>query len=1207
MHFLPDFLLRQGLPAILCLSVSGLQAADLIWNTPQGGVWMNGGLGWYVQGDPQQTDTAFTNGDNATFGNLAAGGTTSLAVEGAVTAGNIVLEADSSYGWTAGANGALTATNLMLEDGSSLTIGEENSILTATFTTIDLAANSTLAWNVAAAPQGTVTGSGSLDIRLAPETAGTLAAGTFLNLGATTQLKTTIYLSNTSVQGNLSIINGTNAAPVTADSIRVRFDNVVITDTLNLSSGSFGTTGGYTVTVGEGSSINRFQAGVRGASLTGDITLNIEGGTIGQGNTSYEYTRFGFTPQDGTLTGNVYLNVSGGTIAAPYVVFGGFGNQGGNSMKGDVSIHLTGGVIESFVLATASWGGFVDGNVTAVLEGGTLGLEGAIRDFAPGQAVGAAQASRPVTGNVSIIFTGGADGYGTTMVGNYSILAGGNSNSIAIGGNSLVSLQNITARNADGVSGFANFTGLVSGGNKANGQGVLGTRTLQFSGYTTDAAAQFRFFDSALVTGASQVRLTNAGNSDIAAWTITGNSTLTATAAATLGGGSAAIDTGSSLVYDPTATADETLGAAISGPGQFIKRGDNELALTGDVQIGSTAIQAGTLSIQATDPAQLGTVEIDSGATLDLQSAETRALSLSGTGSLESAAGRTLSIVGTGGNFQGSLASFAGTLSVSSGASQTLAGTGGNATALIAQAGSNLVLQHDAAASYASLTMQPSGTVSIIQTGDSASTLTLGSATIGNNSNLNLTLVPGATTTPAVALTNSAASSLGDGVTLTLTAEPGTVSGKTISLTLIRNTGLDDWTRNWILNMAGGLAEYAATLTIENGNLVLNGMITHLPAYADTPVAETGGYILTEARGNVPVDSQLGQLIQSLQNQIAAGAPGSAISRTMAAAAGASGTGLGLAQRGMLRNTMTELRNRILPMGVEPCGATDDLPRPHLWVQALGGTERTERQQDYSGYTLDTIGGMFGADVVVNRCYTAGAAIHATYGKYNSHTAETATGDLDDYGASLFVRFQKGRWTHLLAATGSGYHATLKRTVLYQGGGYRTKGTPNGYGVGGLYEVNCDIPLGNEATTLLQPLFQASITHTALRSYTESQAGNAGLRYGSQEMTTGTLALGARLTTEIGENVFSRPGTWSLRANVAQDMGDDYSSAVVGFAGRSATGTVRSSRVGRTALQIGSALGIPVCVNGTLFMDVHADFRSRQNSVHGGVGYAYAF
>lgn len=1207
MRFLPVFLLCHGLPAALCLSFSGLHAADLVWNTPQGGTWTNGALGWYVQGDPQQTDAAFTNGDNASFGDLTPGGTTSLAVEGPVTAGNVVIQAGSSYLWTAGTGAALTATDLTLEDGGSLVIGEENAILQATFTTIDLADNSTLSWNVSSAPAGTFSGSGTLDIRLAPAGSTALAPGTFLNLASSTQLKVNVLLANTSVQGALRLINGSNAAAVTADSINIRLDNTVVTDWLYLGSGSYGTTNGYTLTVGDNCSINSFQAAVRDSTVTGDITLNIQGGTIGQGNSGYEYNRFGFTGQDGSLTGNIYLNVSGGTLAAPFVVFGGFGNQSGASMKGDVFIHLTGGTIESTILGAGSWGGFVDGNVNALLEGGTLGLDGQTRDFAPGQAVGASQASRPVTGNVSITLTGGTDGYGTTFVGNYSILAGGNSNAVAIGGNSLVTLQNITQKNADGVSGFANFTGLVSGGNKTNGQGVVGTRTLQFSGYTTDAAARFCFFDNALVTGASQIRLTNASNTGIAAWQITGNSTLTATAVATLGGGSAAIDLGSSLIYDPAAAGNETLATALTGPGAFVKRGTNVLALTGDVGIGKTTLEGGTLSVQTTGPAQLGVVETGSGTVLDLQSAETRALSLSGTGALRSAAGRTLVIAGTGGNFEGSLAAFAGTLSVAPGASQTLSGTGGNAAVLIAQTGSALVLQHAGAASYASLTVEPSGTVSIIQTGHTASTLTLGSANLGNGSNLNLTLAPGAATTPAISLTGAGASSLGEGINLTLAAEPGTVEGKTISLTLIRNTGLDVWDKNWTLNMAGELAAYAATLTIENGNLVLKGFSTYLPSYAETPVAETGGFILNEARGNVPVDSQLGQLIQGLQNQIAAGAPDSAISRTMAAAAGASGTGLGLAQRGMLRNVMTELRNRALPMEVDPCVAGDDLPHVNMWVQALGGTERTERQQDYSGYTLDSIGGMLGASMAINRCYTAGAAIHAAYGKYHSHTAETASGDLDDYGASLFVRFRKCRWTHLLAVTGSGYHATLKRTVLYSGGGYGTKGTPNGYGVGGLYEVNYDLPLGNEGTTLLQPLFQASMTHTALRAYSESQAGNAGLHYGSQEMTTGTFALGARLTTEIGESLFNRPGTWSLRANVAQDVGDAYSSANVGFIGRVATGTVRSSRVGRTALQIGSALGIPACMNGTFFVDVHADFRSRQNSVHGGIGYAYSF
>lgn len=1206
MRYLPCLPLFRGLLAALVLSFSLLNAADLVWNTPQGGTWAVGEPGWYVQGDPAQSDTAFTDGDNVFFGEPAVGGTVSLTLDGTVTAGNATVASGAVYLWEAGEASRLTASNLTLEEGATLTLGSAASPLDAAFTTIALGEGSSLTWFTPAAPQGTFSGSGAFELRMTPTAAASLAGTTFVNLAAQTQLKGTITIGDVTVTGNLRIVNGTTAASVSADSLNVRLQNVVVNDYLNLGSGSYSTANGFTLTVGEGCSINRFQTGVRNSTIVGDITLNVEGGTIGQGNTGFEYARFGFTGQDGSLTGNVYLNVSGGTIAAPYVVFGGFGNQNGRSMTGDVFIHLTGGTIESTVLGAGSWGGFVDGNVTALLEGGTLGLDGQTRQFAPGQAVGASQASRPVTGNVSITLTGGTDGYGTTFVGNYSILAGGNSASIAIGGNSLVTLQNITQKNADGVSGVANFTGLISGGNNSNGTGVVGTRTLQFIGYTTDAAAQFRFFDTALVTGSSAVRLTNAANSDIAAWQITGNSSLAFASVAALGGGTAAVDTGSSLIYDPEGEADDTLATNVTGPGSLIKKGGNTLALTGDIQIGSTTVEDGVLSIQTSEIPQLGAVRIDENAALDLRTAETRALSLDGNGALESPAGNRLFIVGMGGLFEGSLDGFAGTVSVAGGASQTIAASGGNDTSLEALAGGSLTLRHAGAAAYAGLTLEPNGTLSVVQAGNTASSLTLGSASIGSNSNLNLTLAPGAADTSAIIVTDGAPT-LGSGVNLTLTAEPGTAGGKTISLTLIENTGLDTWDKNWTLNMAGDLANYAASLSIVNGNLVLTGFTTHLPSYAETPVAETGSQLLDEARGKVPVDSPLGQLIQQIQNQIAAGSPGSSVSRLMASAAGSSATGLGLAQRGMLRNTMTELRNRMLGMGVDPCVVNDDLPRLHMWIQALGGTERTDRQQDYSGYTLDSIGGMLGADVDINRCYTAGMAIHAAYGRYRSHTAEIASGDLDDYGASLFVRFYKRQWTHLLLVTGSGYHATLKRSVGYPGGGYGTKGTPDGYGVGALYEVNYDITLGEEGATLLQPLFQAAITHTALRAYSETQGGNASLHYGSQEMTTGTFALGARLTTPIGENVFNRPGTLSLRANVAQDVGDEYSSARVGFIGRTATGTVRSAEAGSTALQIGVGLGVPVCAEGTLFFDAHADFRSRQNSVHGGIGYAWSF
>ena len=63
-----------------------------------------------------------------------------------------------------------------------------------------------------------------------------------------------------------------------------------------------------------------------------------------------------------------------------------------------------------------------------------------------------------------------------------------------------------------------------------------------------------------------------------------------------------------------------------------------------------------------------------------------------------------------------------------------------------------------------------------------------------------------------------------------------------------------------------------------------------------------------------------------------------------------------------------------------------------------------------------------------------------------------------------------------------------------------------------------------------------------------------------------------------------------LRVNAAQDLGDDRGETVVGFlANPGYTQQVRGAKVGRTALQIGAGLSVPVGTQGTIFVNGNAD------------------
>ncbi len=400
----------------------------------------------------------------------------------------------------------------------------------------------------------------------------------------------------------------------------------------------------------------------------------------------------------------------------------------------------------------------------------------------------------------------------------------------------------------------------------------------------------------------------------------------------------------------------------------------------------------------------------------------------------------------------------------------------------------------------------------------------------------------------------------------------------------------------------------------DNGNLVLyveKSESNKYAAYAMTANSLAGAELLWRLGGaGIDANSVLGQVRQGILGLIKTGDQAE-ISRAMAAVAGSTVASLGMAQKDALRDQMGWIRNRLTNMGVDQALVNEDMPYFHMWAQATGNHATLDNKGDESGYTLDTWGGTVGLDLDVNEYLTFGAAFTAAYGDLDATGAETATGDLDSYYVNLFGRAQVKRWTHKLILSVGINDAKLTRTVDYGAGSYKARGTTNGTGFGAMYELTYDTYLNRERTAVLQPLLNLSIVSTTMDAYSENDggtAGNAGLNVGKQDMTVGTVALGVRLAGQLSENALGRASFGEFRVNVAQDMGDDRSSASVGFIGAPGmTQRIRGAKEGMMAIQIGAGLTVPVGEQSGIFFDVNADFRSHASSVNGSVGYRYDF
>ena len=425
-------------------------------------------------------------------------------------------------------------------------------------------------------------------------------------------------------------------------------------------------------------------------------------------------------------------------------------------------------------------------------------------------------------------------------------------------------------------------------------------------------------------------------------------------------------------------------------------------------------------------------------------------------------------------------------------------------------------------------------------------------------------------------------------------------------------TGLADGD---ILNavLSGLFAVYYkdATLSRDGSDILFNAIVRDDNLFdpaAATSNSTAGAGLLWNARHNLDAASQLGQVMASVSTMINDGNLSGA-SRAMAAVAGSTVNALGTAQRDALRDQMGWIRNRttlmgVTLMGVNPAYVNDDLPRFHMWMEGTGSYAKLDTRGDESGYQLTTWGGTVGVDADLSDRLTAGAAFTAGYGDLTASAADSADGRLDSYYASLFGR----RWAHTLILTGGWNDAKLNRTVNYGEGSYGTQGSTSGWGLGAMYELTCDVYLDENRSSVLQPLFNASVVTSRMDGYEETGAGNAGLNVGRQDWTTGTLALGGRWMGLVGSNIFGRESLAEIRVNAAQDLGDRRGETNVSLLGNPGFAqSVRGAKTGTTALQLGAGLSVPVGTKGTIYVNGNADIRDGSSSVNGSVGYRYDF
>ena len=546
-----------------------------------------------------------------------------------------------------------------------------------------------------------------------------------------------------------------------------------------------------------------------------------------------------------------------------------------------------------------------------------------------------------------------------------------------------------------------------------------------------------------------------------------------------------------------------------------------------------------------------------------------------------------------------------GLVDVGASAPSSIAGKLTGSGTLSTSAGTSLTFDNATGSADWNVTNKGDMTLDLTESGN----LTLGALELANGSSTNVLFNSDNGTDGLLTLKGL---TVGDTADITLSSTgSGQIAAGEYTLGTVEGTydGADELTVNFSGTAFSQLDKVNSYIYVDDqGNIVLNAVKSEnnpLAESATDPNAEAGAELLWNA--TAPVGGDLEAAYNAVNRMIAAGDAAGA-NEAMAAVAGASTAALGMAFAGDLERQLRAIRNRTTTMGVNQCVVNEGMPYVNAWVNAEGDRRSLDTDGVASGYELNSWGGTVGLDVDVNPNLTVGLALTAMYGNLTVDGPDTLEGDMDTYYVSAFARYSSGAWTHTFIGTIGMMDATTERTVNYGNGAYTAEGSTTGTAFGLMYEIGRVYALDDKGNTCLQPVFNVAYRHATVGSF-EEENSDAGLRVDDQTVDTVTLGAGARLQTVVGENTFNRTSLLELRAMAKLDVGDTTSEADVALINGTGKGIIESAEMGAFGVELGMGLHIPVGDenDGTIFIDVSAEFRSGYTNINGTVGYRINF
>ncbi|CAA7627304.1 Outer membrane autotransporter barrel domain-containing protein (fragment) [Candidatus Terasakiella magnetica] len=375
-------------------------------------------------------------------------------------------------------------------------------------------------------------------------------------------------------------------------------------------------------------------------------------------------------------------------------------------------------------------------------------------------------------------------------------------------------------------------------------------------------------------------------------------------------------------------------------------------------------------------------------------------------------------------------------------------------------------------------------------------------------------------------------------------------------------------TTNIILTAAGANAAASTTVVNSKG-------LTALASYSGTNAAMTS---LSNAINNLTATAD----IEKAAAQLRPSTNGS----TTQAALGAVGQAI---------NTISIRTDSVRAASADTNGGTgvssgESLRGLGVWTQGFGSSATQDKRLGVDGYSADTYGLAFGADVKVMEPVRVGVSFaYARTNVADSGSRDGSGQNINSYIGSLYGTYTANRWYVDGAVTYGKHDYSGTRVIAITGAATQTaKSSYSGEQYGAKAELGVPFPVGPATVT---PLLSLAYNHLNQDAYTETNAA-AALSVGSSSTDSIKSGLGAKVSATVAQW-----GDWNVKPNARAIWNHEFNSSshnqTSAYVDGGSSFTNASSEIASESFNLGIGLDLASVRNTTLSAKYDAGLSDR--------------